>query len=125
LGKGFKEQPGWDVALRGCPDWMRVLTYGFGVYAITNFITFALAAPPGAAFGAPAPPIVFRGFSGHWMAFYSAAAAILYSAWVVNKHDPARRCPNHHLVLPSATYCETCGAWTGEFKDSDSLTGVA
>ena len=33
--------------------------------------------------GANPPAIVWRGFSGHWMAFYSAALAILYSAAVV------------------------------------------
>ena len=57
-----------------------------------------------------APPVVFRGFSGHWMAFYSAAAAILYSTWVVSKQDPADRCRNGHWALPTASYCEACGA---------------
>src|SRR5262249_60153 len=120
LGKGFKQHKGvnWEIALRGCPVWMRVLTYGFGVYAITNFITFVVAAPAGAQVGPP-PPIVFRGFSGHWMVFYSTSMAYLYSAWVVSKHDPARPCPNSHMVLPNATYCEMCGARMDEFKDPD------
>jgi len=38
------------------------------------------------------PAVVWRGFSGHWMAFYSAALAILYSA-AHAKHN-GWRCPN-------------------------------
>jgi len=68
----------------------------------------------GAGGGANTPPEVFRGFSGHWMAFYSAAAAILYSAIVVSRADPARRRANGHPVPPSASYCEECGAAVAE-----------
>jgi len=120
LGKGFMHHKGvnWEVELRGCPAWMRILTYGFGVYAITNFITFMFAVPAGPQVGPP-PPIVFRGFSGHWMVFYSIAMTVLYSAWVVSKRDPARPCPNSHMVLPNASYCERCGAWMEEFKDPE------
>jgi hypothetical protein len=52
------------------------------------------------------------------MVFYSIAMAVLYSAWVVSKHDPARPCPNSRMVLPNALYCEKCGACM-EFKDPD------
>ena len=114
LVKDFKYKDMWKAALRGCPPWMRWLTSAFFVYAIVNFIIFAVLAPGGADSGANAPPIVFRGFSGHWMAFYSAAAAVLYSAIVVAKRDPARRCPNGHPVSPSAVFCEVCGARVGE-----------
>ena len=99
------------------------MTYGFFIYAIINFITFMIAAPAGQqAPNAPAPPVVFRGFSGHWMAFYSAATAILYSAVVVAGRDPARRCPNGHPVSPSADFCENCGAKIidSEFGDSNA-----
>jgi hypothetical protein len=106
----FKRKDFWKAALRGCPRWLRRLTYGFFVYAVVNFLLFAFDAPqrPAGA-GANAPPAVFRGFSGHWMAFYAAATAVLYSAIVVSGSDPARRCPNGHPVSPAARYCESCG----------------
>ncbi|MGA2256272.1 MAG: hypothetical protein ABSG53_16610 [Thermoguttaceae bacterium] len=113
LARDFKRMDFWKAALRGCPDWMRWLTYAFFGYAVVNFLLFVAVAPArgagGAGGGANVPPDVFRGFSGHWMAFYSAAAAILYSAIVVSHSDSARRCPNGHPVLPPASYCEKCG----------------
>lgn len=111
LVKEFKYKDMWRAALRGCPPWMRRLTAAFGVYAAVNFVIFAALAPPGEAGRVVnAPPIVLRGFSGHWMVFYSAAAAMFYSAVVVAKRDPARRCPNGHPVSPSAVFCEVCGS---------------
>jgi hypothetical protein len=110
--RDFNRKDFWKAALRGCPNWMRWLTYGFFWYAAVNFVVFMAFAPripKGAGGGANAPPAVFRGFSGHWMAFYSAAAAILYSAIAVANSDPARRCPNGHPVSPLANYCESCG----------------
>ena len=110
LSRDVKQKDLWKAVLRGCPPWMRWMTYGFFAYAVINFAIFFASAPRrGAAIGAGAPPEVFRGFSGHWMAFYSAAAAILYSAISVTNRDPARRCPNGHPVSPSAKYCEACG----------------
>jgi hypothetical protein len=58
---------------------MRYMVYGFFGYAIINFLLFIAVAPSG-GHGANPPTVVWRGFSGHWMAFYSAAFAILYSA---------------------------------------------
>lgn len=126
LVKDFKQKDFGKAALRGCPTWLRWLTGGFFVYAAINFITFLPVAPAGPrVVGAPAPPVVFRGFSGHWMAFYSAAAAILYSAVVVSKHDPVRRCHHGHPVPPSALYCEICGAFVGEPEYTGSAEGAA
>jgi len=65
--------------LRGAPEWMRYMVYGFGGYAMVNFAIFFFHSPHGGS-GANPPAVVWRGFSGHWMAFYSAALAILYSA---------------------------------------------
>jgi hypothetical protein len=116
----FKRKDYWQAALRGCPAWMKWMTGVFFVYAFVNFFLFMLVAPPrGKGGGVNAPPEVFRGFSGHWMAFYSAAVAILYSAIMVAIRDPARRCPNGHPVSPSADYCETCG---GRIVDTDTDT---
>ena len=77
----------WKAVLRWAPDWMRYMVYGFFAYAIANFALFMIQAPPHGGSGNP-PAIVWRGFSGHWMAFYSASMAILYSA--VNSPDDAR-----------------------------------
>jgi hypothetical protein len=123
LVRNFNRKDFWKAALRGCPDWMRWLTYGFLGYAIINFLLFVALAQPRVAGGANAPPQVFRGFSGHWMAFYSAAAAILYSAIVVARSDTARRCPNGHPVLPSAKFCEQCGAAVAEQEVTEPWNG--
>jgi hypothetical protein len=118
LVRDFKRKDYWKAALRGCPRWMRWMTFGFFGYAMINFVTFVMAGPPGRAVpNAPAPPIVFRGFSGHWMAFYSVALATLYSAAAVSKRDSARCCPEGHPVSLSAVFCESCGA---RIADSDS-----
>ena len=69
----------WKLVLRGSPDWMRYMVYGFFAYAIANFALFMIQAPPHGGTGNP-PAVVWRGISGHWMAFYSASMAILYSA---------------------------------------------
>jgi len=95
----------WKVVLKDSPDWMRYAVYGFGGYAIVNFLFFMSRAPSGGS-GNP-PAVVWRGFSGHWMAFYSAALAILYSA--AHNADTSPRCASGHLVSPNAAYCPQCG----------------
>jgi hypothetical protein len=69
----------WKVVLKNSPVWMRFMVYGFLGYALINFLLFIAEAPAGSS-GTNPPAAVWRGFSGHWMAFYSAALAILYSA---------------------------------------------
>ena len=111
LAGEFKQKDLWKAALRGCPKWMRWMTYAIFIYAAVNFATFMTVAPLGPQpANVPDPPVVFRGFSGHWMAFYSAAFAIMYSAMIVRRRDPALRCPNGHPVSPVAVYCESCGS---------------
>lgn len=95
----------WKVILRGCPEWMRYMVYGFFAYAVINFALFMLEAPSGGS-GNP-PAIVWRGFSGHWMAFYSAALAILYSA--AKASENVRRCLNGHPISPTSNFCTRCG----------------
>ena len=51
------------------------MVYGFFAYAAVNFLLFITKAPKGGG-GANPPAVVWRGFSGHWMAFYSAALGI-------------------------------------------------
>lgn len=110
LTANVKKKDFWRAALRGCPYWMRALTAIFFFYAIINFILFACRLPPKKAHLAADSPIAVRGFSGHWMAFYSAGAAMLYSAIAIGGRGVARRCENGHPASASAKFCEKCGA---------------
>ncbi len=76
---GNRRKDYWKVVLRGSPEWMRYMVYGFLGYAMVNFAIFFFQASQGGS-GANPRAVEWRGFSGHWMAFYSAALAILYSA---------------------------------------------
>jgi len=95
----------WKVILKGSPDWMRYMVYGFLGYAMLNFLLFMTKAPSGGS-GNP-PAAVWRGASGHWMAFYSAALAILYAA--AQTEDRSLRCAKGHVASPNATCCTRCG----------------
>lgn len=96
----------WKLVLRGSPEWMRYMVYGFFGYAFVNFALFMAKAPTGKG-GGDTPPIVWRGFSGHWMLFYSAALATLYSA--AKASGDVRRCLNGHAVPATANFCSRCG----------------
>jgi hypothetical protein len=96
----------WKIVLRGTPEWMRYMVYGFFGYAVINFLLFVAKAPTGSG-GTNPPAVVWRGFSGHWMAFYSAALAILSSA--ASGEQERWECPNGHSVSSTAHYCERCG----------------
>ncbi len=85
LSKDCRRSDYWKVALRGCPGWMKKMTYGFFGYAIVNFIFFMFFSTK-VHTGSVTPEII-RGFSGHWMAFYSAALVVLYSATQVKNAE--------------------------------------
>ena len=92
MTRGCDRKDVWKIAMRGCPTWLRWLTYGFFWYAFVNFLLFAMAPHEGEAGGKPrlfedAPPSVWRGFSGHWMVFYAAALSTLYSAAVISVRE--------------------------------------
>jgi hypothetical protein len=53
---------------------------------------------------------VLHGFSGHWMAFYSAGLAVLTSAYRRGLSNLQRRCPSGHVVGWGDRFCPTCGA---------------
>lgn len=94
----------WKVVLQGAPAWMRYMTFAFFYYAIGNFLVFMANAPAkGSEFNTPTS---LRGFSGHWMAFYSAALATLYAAAV---EPAAPRCSNGHIFPLDEPYCPLCG----------------
>lgn len=84
---------------------MRVLLRPFTVFAMKMTNTVNLPKSHGGA----APPAVIRGFSGHWMAFYAAAFALLYSRVHAPEFHRERRCPQGHPVSPTAGYCPACG----------------
>jgi hypothetical protein len=114
---GFPRKDFWRAALRGCPAWMRWTTFVVFGYAVVNFLLFIKAAPPRGA-GAPVnEALEIRGFSGHWMAFYSAAAAILYSAIAIAKSDPNQRLPNGRPLPPSMESRDSPGTAAAETTD--------
>lgn len=91
LAKGCPRKDLWKVALRGCPPWLKGMTYFFLGYAVLNFFLFS----SGSSYGKHDYSGI-GGFSGHWMAFYAAALALLYSALhtdlaapVVSRSEPA------------------------------------
>jgi hypothetical protein len=99
----------------GCPAWMKYMTNAFFIYAIVNFIIFVMIIPAGSAHSADAPPSsVWRGFSGHWMVFYSAGLATVTSAYRRGLSNLERRCPNGHVVGLGDRFCATCGVPTDE-----------
>jgi hypothetical protein len=103
----FKRRDLWKVILRGSPDWVRYLLYGFLGYAVVNFIYFLNPARTGPEGSGGTSAIVWRGFSGHWMAFYFAALAILYTA--AKENPSGLRCLNGHPVPLNANFCTQCG----------------
>jgi hypothetical protein len=96
----------WKVVLKGAPDWMRYMVYVFSTYEFVNFmISMGQASSGGRHTTTSAAD--WRGFSGLWMVFYSAALAILYSAAKTMESSP--RCANGHLASPNSLYCTRCG----------------
>lgn len=100
----------WKVMLAGCPPWMRRAVFVLFGYAIVNFLLFLAAAPSlQNQQEGDLPPAVLRGFSGHWMIFYAAAFAVLYSWIRAPQLYRERKCPNGHVVPATARFCPECG----------------
>jgi hypothetical protein len=103
----------WDalkLALAGCPRWMRYGLIALFAYAVVNFILFMGNAPNQTHSESGWPPSVVRGFSGHWMVFYAAAFAILYSRFRAPWLFVPVMCPNGHGVSQTARFCPECGS---------------
>lgn len=113
LARNYPQKDLWKAVLRGCPEWMRYMTYGLFGYAFLNFAYFLFVVPKDAGSGSMPPPVV-RWFSGHWMIFYSAALAVLYSGHQLWDQDWERLCPNGHALQPLAKFCDQCGIPTPE-----------
>ncbi|MBB6342978.1 hypothetical protein HNP49_003166 [Pseudomonas fluvialis] len=116
LAKVFPQKQMWKAALRGCPKPMQYMAYALFGYVFLNFAIFAITNSN----HTPTSASTVRGFSGHWLIFYYAAFAILYSYIQVQKQDPARRCQNGHLVNLSAKYCPECGTSVGDALAGES-----
>ena len=119
LARNARRKDAWKVMLRGCPDWMRYMIFVFFGYALVNFLIFMAAVNQAKQNGFT--PLVARGFSGHWMAFYSAAMAVLYSASRVWDQDDKSRCPNGHVADVLAKYCDQCGLPISQFGGGSPL----
>jgi hypothetical protein len=104
----------WKALLSGCPTWMRYMIYGFFIYAIMNFAIFLMIAPTGRQTGGDPSSSVWRGFSGHWMLFYSAGLATLTTAYQRGISNLEQKCPNGHSVGFGDRFCSTCGALINE-----------
>ena len=92
------------VVLQACSPALRNMIYGFFAYAMLNFAFGAWTVYT----GAPANDAsTLRLFSGHWMAFFSAEAAIMVT--YLQSAATVARCPNGHHVSPTANFCEVCG----------------
>jgi hypothetical protein len=104
----------WRVVLADCPAWMRYMTKAFFVYPIVNFIIFFVTMFSIAPHAPDPPPAVWRGFSGHWMVFYSGGLAVLTSAYRRGLSNLERKCPNGHVVGYDDRFCATCGVPTDE-----------
>jgi hypothetical protein len=71
----------WREAFRACPKWLKWMTYVLAGYAVLNFIVFVnLLGTIGGKRPDEITSIVFRGVSGEWMAFYSAAFLVFFAA---------------------------------------------
>ncbi len=103
----------WKIAMSGCPVWMKHMASGFFGYAIVNFLLFMFT-PTGSHGGGTFPPAVLRGFSGHWMAFYSAGLAVMTTAYRRGISSFERYCKNGHEISYDAKFCSVCGVSTDE-----------
>lgn len=72
-----QEKNFWAAVLKNCPFWLKKMANFFFLYAIINFILFIKSGKVENDGSTPAS--VFKGFSGHWMAFYSIEVAVFYS----------------------------------------------
>jgi hypothetical protein len=114
MTRGVPRKDFWKIALSECPTWMRYMTRGFFFYAILNFAIFVVIAVkyPPAKQAAGIPASVLHGFSGHWMAFYSAGLAILTTAYRRGVSNLQRHCPNGHEIGWNDQFCPICGLAT-------------
>jgi hypothetical protein len=109
LTKGSNRKDFWKIAMSGCPEWVRYAFYALFAYAIFNFILFFTSSHAASHHGGEVTPELIRGFSGHWMVFYAAACATMYSAINNPNLFKERKCSGGHTVSMTDQFCPTCG----------------
>lgn len=108
ITRGRPHRDYWKTVLSGCPPWMRYTGYALFVYAAANFF-WVMATSESQDLKRIGDASVIRAFSGHWLVFYGAAFAILYSAYRTPRLLSRQRCADGHEVAGSDAFCSTCG----------------
>ena len=89
LTKGHPRKDYWNIALRGCPRWMRrgaSIIFGYCWLRMIAFFVLTINQPkPHGAI--TAAQLAF--FSSGWLAFYSIEFVTLYSFWRLNENSNA------------------------------------
>jgi len=119
LKKDSNEKEFWKTAMQYCPVWIKRIVGFLVLYAFVNFIIFIATVKEDhkSDHARETPPVVLRGFSGHWMIFYWISFAALYSAHERRKDNSIRRCPDGHPISPADEYCTLCGKKIIEVKN--------
>ncbi len=89
--KQMNRKRGWEELLAICPAWMRWMSGAVVAYAAVNFVLFLVSTNGQPKPTGTAPPIVVRGFSGHWMVFYWAAFVTFYATLKVRRRLSTHR----------------------------------
>jgi hypothetical protein len=92
----------WKAVLKGAPVWVRYMHYPFFFYAVA---TVFLAGGSINGGGSNVSAKIWGEFSAGWMAFYSAAFAILYAAAIA---PAGPSCVNGHLLPAEDDMCPLC-----------------
>ena len=100
----------WKNVLSGAPTWMRYAGYALFAYAAANFIWFFAVTRSGAALEGDSAFSEIRLFSGHWLVFYGAGFAILFSAYRNPRLLKKQRCLKGHDLSSTDVFCPSCGS---------------
>ncbi len=92
----------------GCPAWMRHLTKGLFAVGLAIFFSPLILDLELGDEGLLGPGTSL-GLGGFGIAFFAPVFAQAYSAQRLDRVLANRRCPNGHLVSPTARFCEECG----------------
>jgi hypothetical protein len=106
LTQDVKQRDIWRAALRGCPRWMRGLTWAILGYAWVGFFVLPLLYGG----GINSETNEARSTSAVLLVFYLVPLSVLYSATQIPRFNERTCCSNGHRVSPLAKFCEECGA---------------